>query len=248
MTEKTRLYIERMKSYFGDNYDFSMIDDIKNLKCRVLLKCKKHNNVFSSRASHLVKGKCGCKYCKNEKLSQIKPISNEEFIEKINNLFDKSITPLEDYKTNDDKMRFECNNCGTIFYRRPRDLYQSCGCPSCTKYNSKLELHLIHLFNEKDIEYKYQYSFDWLGRKNVDFYLPKYKIAIECQGKQHFIPKNFFGGIEGLERTIKRDKKKKELCDKNNIKLLYYADYTLDFPYDVITSDKQLLKTIYNSK
>ena len=247
MNLKTQQYIERMKSSFNrDDYDFSLIDDIKNLKTKVPVKCKKHNNLFYARASHLVNGRCGCRYCKNEKLSQIKSISNEDFVEKINNLFDNSITPLEYYKTNDDKMKFKCNNCGTIFYRRPRDLYQSRGCPSCTKYNSKLELHLIHLFNEKDIEYKYQYSFDWLGRKNVDFYLPKYKIAIECQGKQHFVTKKFFGGAQGLENTIKRDKEKKELCNMNGIKLLYYANYIFDFPYKVITNDEDLIKEIYD--
>ena len=32
----------------------------------------------------------------------------------------------------------------------------------------------------------------WLGKQSIDFFLPQYNIAIECQGKQHF----GFGGLD----------------------------------------------------
>ena len=45
----------------------------------------------------------------------------------------------------------------------------------------------------------------------LDFYLPDYDIAIECQGRQHFIPVDAFGGEMGFEDTVIRDKTKKRL-------------------------------------
>ena len=68
------------------------------------------------------------------------------------------------------------------------------------------------------IEYIKQYRADWLNNKSLDFYLPTYNIAIECQGRQHFISDNFFKNIEEI---IERDKRKKKLCNDNNIFILY---------------------------
>lgn len=61
----------------------------------------------------------------------------------------------------------------------------------------------------------------------LDFYLPEYNIAIECQGIQHYKPIDFARkGKEWAEKLFfdnkKRDLLKKELCDKNKVKLLYF--------------------------
>lgn len=61
---------------------------------------------------------------------------------------------------------------------------------------------------------------EWLGKQHLDIWIPNWKIAIEYQGKQHFEPVEIFGGIQGLEATIKRDIRKKKLCRKNNVSLI----------------------------
>lgn len=61
---------------------------------------------------------------------------------------------------------------------------------------------------------------EWLGRQRFDIYLPKYKIAIEYQGLQHFEAIDFFGGEEGLRKNQERDRKKKELCLLNDAILI----------------------------
>ena len=58
----------------------------------------------------------------------------------------------------------------------------------------------------------------------MDFYLPKQKIAIECHGKQHFEPVEYFGGEIAYEEQVERDKRKKKLCIENNIELKYVVD------------------------
>ena len=87
-------------------------------------------------------------------------------------------------------------------------------------------------------------TFPWLDKQHLDFYLPEYNIAIECQGEQHFKPIKHFGGDEELKLVSIRDKRKRKLCNKHNIKIVYYTNYELDFPYEVITTRKCLLESI----
>lgn len=69
-----------------------------------------------------------------------------------------------------------------------------------------------------------QYRSKWLGSQSLDFYLPDYNIAIECQGIQHYEPISFFGGKKAFEKQLFNDKLKKEKCFKNNVKLLLYSN------------------------
>ena len=68
--------------------------------------------------------------------------------------------------------------------------------------------------------------------------MPDSNIAIECQGIQHFKPINFGSTLDKeklFEINKLRDKIKKEFCEKNNIKLLYYTHENI--------KDKTLIKT-----
>ena len=74
--------------------------------------------------------------------------------------------------------------------------------------------------------------FKWLKRQRLDFYLPKYNVAIECQGEQHYFPVSFGSLSEQKTRLRfrqiqKYDKIKKENCRNNGIKLLYYTNNEL---------------------
>ena len=65
----------------------------------------------------------------------------------------------------------------------------------------------------------------WLKHKaslSLDFYLPDYKIGIECQGRQHFEPVKDFGGEKTFQESIERDEKKLIICKEHGVKLLYY--------------------------
>ena len=64
-------------------------------------------------------------------------------------------------------------------------------------------------------------NLSWLGKQSLDFYLPKYDIAIECQGIQHFEPIEFFGGEKMFEYRKNLDRNKLKLCTENNVNLFY---------------------------
>ena len=107
------------------------------------------------------------------------------------------------------------------FWQAPSEHLQGYGCPKCK--TSYLEKELIKYFEENNIPYEYQKRFTWLDRKSLDFYLPNKRIAIECQGIQHFTPVDFFGGEKKYHELLKRDKAKKDLCGERGIKVIYFT-------------------------
>ena len=80
----------------------------------------------------------------------------------------------------------------------------------------------------------------------MDFYLPKYSIAIECQGDQHYAPSSIFGGKVGYEKQLERDAKKLSRCEENGVKLLYFAHYNFESktPKDTFNSVDELFNYI----
>lgn len=93
--------------------------------------------------------------------------------------------------------------------------------------NNKSELHKItrELIKEEypTIQFLEEVTVN-LRRGQVvylDFYLPLYKIAIECSGEQHYkyIP-HFHGSPQGFAKAKQCDQMKKDWCELNDIKLI----------------------------
>ncbi|MBA7614175.1 hypothetical protein ES703_21438 [subsurface metagenome] len=63
----------------------------------------------------------------------------------------------------------------------------------------------------------------WLGGQHLDAYVPKLELAIEHMGRQHFEPIDFFGGEKAFKKIKEYDKRKGELCKKNDVSLIYFT-------------------------
>jgi hypothetical protein len=114
------------------------------------------------------------------------------------------------------------NQCRLIL-KQTEDLYrETIGMPKVGEgWISETELFYKIADHFIDEEVVHHASPKWLGRQHLDIYLPKLKIGIEYQGAQHYEPIEFFGGQEAFEKTVERDKRKKELCEKHNCILIY---------------------------
>ena len=102
------------------------------------------------------------------------------------------------------------------------------------------------LLEKNQIDYEEQKTFEWLKFKKpqfLDFYIPKCKIAIECQGEQHF-QKSGWGRGEMGEKVIKRDLNKLKLCEEHGIKVLYYTKLNINYPYSVFQNENEIIKEI----
>lgn len=56
---------------------------------------------------------------------------------------------------------------------------------------------------------------------SLDFFIPRKKIAVEVQGRQHYKFIEFFHGDKaGFQRQKRRDVRKESWCEINNIRLV----------------------------
>ena len=218
-------FIEEARNTHGDKYDYSKVEYI-NSHYKVCIICPEHGEFRQTPDSH-IRG-CGCQECKKESIGNKKRKKVEEFISEANfvhnNKYDYSKVQ---YTNTHKKVCIICPIHGD-FWQEPNIHLDGCGCPKCS--SSRLEKSVEDVLNKENIEYIERKGYHWLLNEEtnypltLDFYLPKYNIAIECQGKQHFISIEHFGGDEKFEKRIKYDKLKKELCSRNGVKLIYYLD------------------------
>ena len=240
----TEEWIDKVKKIHGDKYDYSKVI-YKSSKENVVVICPEHGE-FSIRPDNHNHGE-GCPICRYIKSSSaIRKNINDvirDFKKVHGNKYDYSKV---EYKNNKEKVCIICQEHGE-FWQTPDNHLRGKGCPKCAQ--SKLESDTREFFTKNGIEFIEQKGFDWLRYKNpmkLDFYLPKYNVAVECQGIQHFKAFKYFGGDDGLEYNTDKDIKKANLCSENNIKLLYYSNEKYDnyLGKKVFHSLNKLLKEI----
>lgn len=227
--------IKRFNEIHGDKYDYSKFK-YENCATKGIIICPIHGEFLQSSNMHLL-GK-GCPKCVGRNKT------TEEFINEAKLIHGERYDySLVNYINASTKVEIKCNKCGKTFFQVPWSHLQNHGCPHCKM--SKLELLIEDFLNKNNIEFEYQKKFNWLGKQSIDFYLPKYNIAIECQGEQHFNGSRCFGKKDMQNIIIQRDKIKIELCKENNIKLLHYSNIIYNNgDYKLINNLDDLLENI----
>lgn len=130
------------------------------------------------------------------------------------------------YINNKSKLLVECPS-GHQYKVTSANFITGYRCPKCTESTGE---KAIRLYLEKyNIPHEQEYGFENLrGKLNSKFLFDfavlnpdnSIKLLIEYDGEQHFIPKDFFGGEQGLIKTQKRDNIKNNYCEENKIPLL----------------------------
>lgn len=165
----------------------------------------------------------------------MKKRTTEEFIAQSKSVFGEKYDYSEtEYLNNKKRVLISCKIHGP-FSVYPNDHLRGQECPKCSMY--KLEKEISVLLNENGIKFLHQYTDQIFGNQKIDFYLPEQKIAIECQGEQHFKPVKFFGGEEKLKTQKAWDKRKKMLCEQNGITILYYMSKNTYDKYGRLTKN-----------
>lgn len=206
----------------GYKYTYPHLEEeYKSNKSKLTIVCPIHGE-FKQTANQHLRGR-GCPKCADAKNGLKKRLTTEEFIKKAQAKHgDKYDYSLVEYETTDTPIKIICKIHGE-FSQKPSIHLDGCGCPKCQQ--SHLETIVEKVLKENSIEYIPQYKNDRLiGRKSVDFYLPKYKIAIECQGIQHFKEVERFGGEESLNETVRRDIAKFNELTDNGINVIYITN------------------------
>jgi len=232
-------FIEKAKILFPQ-YDYSLVEYVDS-HTKVCIVCPIHGK-FKIQPYHLLNGH-GCRKCGQESTHNKQRKSLEQFIKEARTIHgDKYDYSKVEYHGRDKKVCIICPIHGE-FKQTPHAHLNGQGCPICK--SSVLEREMNKFLKTEGIIFEQEKRFDWLGKQSLDFFLPKYNTAIECQGIQHFEVVKYFGGERAFKYRKENDIKKYNLCKKNGVKLLYYSFFK--YP-NVYTDTKKLLEIIKNGK
>lgn len=258
---------ERINKIHNNKYDLTLFTTYERTDDNIEVICPIHGR-FVSTPHRLLSGQ-GCPDCGKIAAGIKGRLTQEEFNTKIQQVHLGSPYILDNIKyiKSDDYIEVYCtkrdkntDNEHGFFRLKANAFLSGQGCPKCNA--SRLEQKIRSFLIKNKIVYREQQRFKWLINKEtnvklaLDFYLPYYNIAIECQGEQHFVA-NFYKskGIEYAEKHLEgvkhRDKVKKQLCKEHNIKLIYYlSDYFVKYLVDddvYFTSEDDLINFIKKS-
>lgn len=195
------------KKFFGKYYYDKC--HFTSFKEKVIITCKKHGD-FETYPSYLLNGN-GCSLCRNENNSY----SEEEFLKKCIEKHPEIDHSLLEYKGSNSSIKLICNKHGIFEQKAGYYLNYSKGCKYCNETKGEKK---IRIFLEKNnIKYEQQHkNYGFI----FDFFIPSYNTYIEFNGKQHYSPIKFFGGIDSYNKQIKKDSLKDDILKNMNIKLI----------------------------
>jgi len=171
--------IERFKKIHGNKYDYSEVSYV-NIHKKVCIICDKHGRFWQTQSNHIY-GK-GCNEC-GRISTALKRSKNksETFVNRANNIHDNKYDySLTNYAKALKKVDIICKKHG-LFKQTPNNHLRGSGCPMCKFEETDIEKFTKNFLNE------YNLNFDTNNRVlispyELDFYLPNYKLAIECNG------------------------------------------------------------------
>lgn len=229
-------FIKRAKDKWGDKYDYSLVE-YKDCKKKVKIIYKKTGEIFEQTPHlHLYRAP------ENIRLAIRK--TTEQFIKEANIIHDFRFSyDKTNYIKNQIKVIINCPIHGD-FEQRPLSHLQGNGCPNCSE--SKGEKIIAKYLDKNNISYYRQHKFD--DCKNIfqlpfDFYIPKYRTCIEFDGKQHYEPADFFGGIEAFEKLKTNDRIKDDYCEDNFINIIRIRYDQMDKIDSILNESFQIKKT-----
>lgn len=232
--EKRRLgteeFIKRANKVHPNKYNYSKsVYMTRNDNVEII--CYIHGSFWQNPEDHVLQGH-GCPDCSKENAR----LSVKDFLIKANKVhsfkynYSKTI-----FKTVRDFIVIVCPKHGEFKQLAQSHLYGKTGCPKCSR--SRGEDKILNFLETSSIDYYHNKMFDDFrntrtGRRlSYDFFLPKYNLLIEFDGRQHFEPVDFGGHgskIKTFREIQRRDVLKTNYAKENNIDLLRISYYEIE--------------------
>jgi hypothetical protein len=221
---------------------------------KIKLNCSHVYETYPNSIYRNVKNNNGafvCEICNNI----TRRLSPQQIKKEISDITDKeySVKDISDYSSSrTSKIKVLHKTCGNIFEITYSNFKLGRRCPICASksVDSKIAQNLKRTLDFLNIEYEEEKIFDNLKNPftgkhlRFDIFLPKYKVLIEIDGKQHYKEVSKFGGSRYLKDIKYKDFLKNKFVKKTNLKLyripLYNIFLKKDIPYE------ESRKTIFN--
>jgi hypothetical protein len=207
------------KEYSGyNNYD-------------LLVKCNCGNEYITSFGM-FCRGKRQCNFCSNLHRWTYEEVKNYIEVES------KSGCKLlsSNYINNSQKLKIQCK-CGNIYFTDFGNFVylNKIRCDKCSNKESTGEYIIRSYFEKNNINFLAQYKFkDCKNKRCLPFDFAVFDnesnliFCLEYNGKQHYEPINYFGGIKEFNYTQNNDKIKIKYCKDNKIKLIIIPFWDFD--------------------
>lgn len=168
--------------------NLEVLSEYKSKDEKIKVRCKIHDYIYETTPHRLTSG-ANCLMCYNERRGTSLLFDINDVKQKIFEIHgDKYKYPYFDteYKNMKSKITIICPKHGIFYQTCIHHINRKQGCPICNEsHNEQL---ITKILNENNIKFEREKKFDWLNNQRLDFYLPDYNIAIECQGEFHFQP------------------------------------------------------------
>lgn len=221
----TQSFIEKSKKIHGDKYDYS---DVEYTGCfeKVKIICPIHGEFMQSASSHLQGS--GCRYCN---MGSVK-CERDRFIQKSKLIHgDKYDYTQVDYNGVLNDIILICPIHGKFKINAGNHIRGS-SCLKCNIRNPKNHKRLKQFFDDNNIDY-IENDRSIIKPLELDFYIPKYNIAIEINGV-------YWHG-ENKGKGKKYHLNKLELCEKKSIRLIHLNDIEFETEHILFSRLKSVL-------
>ena len=248
----TETFIEKAKERHKDKYIYTKVNYIDS-QTPVTITCPIHGDFQQNPRKHLQGMECPL--CTKERIRKLFAYTLEEYIEAVNrmhnNKYDYHL--IKEYKNGRQYIDVICPIHGKFKTMADSHL-RGHGCPQCATENNisetKIYEYIKDNINRRIVKQK---KFKWLNGKSLDIYIPSMNIAVEYQGRQHFVPVSIYGGEKHFLKQKQRDIDKYNECKEHNIKLFYFSkekEIPNEYLDIIYTEEEELLKAInsYNNQ
>lgn len=227
--------IEKFKSVHGDKYDYSLITEYKNTNEKLPIICKEHGVFYQSYNNHY-NGKQGCPVCGRYKCSEHQKLTTEEFINKAKSVHgDKYDYSKTNYTLSQNNVIIICPEHGE-FSQIARNHLFGAGCPKCFLDKSKIERDILDfIVGLVGVENVVENDRTILNGKEIDIYVPKYKIGFEINGLIWHSEKFDNNPNVHLEKTI--------LASEKGIHLIHIFEDDWQYKQYIV---KSRIKNLFN--
>lgn len=207
--------------------DYKVLTPYINEKTYVQVKHVSCGKCYPVLPTNISKGS-GCPRCsairaRYKQLKNSNQVWNQEtFIERVKELTGNEYTVLGTYSKSYVPIEMRHNKCNFEFPMTPSHFISTHErCPKCAR--SHAEILITQVLKEKfnlveGADYTHGYVLP--NKLHLDFWFPSIGLAIEYDGKQHYKPIEYFGGISKFKQQQKNDRAKNQYCNDHNIKLV----------------------------
>lgn len=206
-------FLDKANKIHNNFFDYSKAIYINNKK-NINIICPLHGDYWQRPDHHLMGSKC-------PSCSNVQRINTDKFIEKANGIhYNKYNYSKVKYINAKTKVCIICPKHGEFWQIPLNHVNEKKGCLNCKESIGEKAISIFLI--ENNIKFERQKKFEECKNERIlffDFYLPKYNILIEFDGRQHYMNevswgKNYYNIINI------RDNIKNNFAKNNNIKLL----------------------------